>query len=120
MPELSEVKNTFGNMHYYKATLQYDGTGYAGFQWQKEIPSIQNDFNHAIKSLVPGKITTMGASRTDTGVHAIEIHDIFMTRDKARRRPELKRITNWYYCMYTALQESNSLHHYPNIGTTRA
>lgn len=58
--------------HYYKATLQYDGTGYAGFQWQKDIPSIQNDFNLALASLIAGKITTMGASRTDTGVHAME------------------------------------------------
>lgn len=59
-------------MNYYKATIQYDGTGYAGFQWQKDIPSIQNDFNLAIKSIIDGKITTMGASRTDTGVHALK------------------------------------------------
>lgn len=58
--------------HYFKATLQYDGTGYAGFQWQKDIPSIQNDFNLALQSIISGKITTMGASRTDTGVHAME------------------------------------------------
>jgi tRNA pseudouridine38-40 synthase len=58
--------------NYYKATIQYDGTGYAGFQWQKDIPSIQNDFNQAIKKIIDGKITTMGASRTDTGVHAME------------------------------------------------
>ncbi len=58
--------------HYYMATIQYDGTGYAGFQWQKDIPSIQNDFNQAIKKLIEGKVTTMGASRTDTGVHALK------------------------------------------------
>jgi tRNA pseudouridine38-40 synthase len=67
MSELSDTKK-----YYYKARIQYDGTGYAGFQWQKDIPSIQNDFNHAVKSIITGKITTMGASRTDTGVHAIE------------------------------------------------
>ena len=71
MPNFPVDQNTFGTMNYYKATLQYDGTGYAGFQWQKDIPSIQNDFNLAIKSIISGKITTMGASRTDTGVHAI-------------------------------------------------
>ena len=69
MKELYELKIT---KYYYKATLQYDGTGYAGFQWQKDIPSIQNDFNQAITSLIQGKITTMGASRTDTGVHALK------------------------------------------------
>jgi tRNA pseudouridine38-40 synthase len=69
MKEHPEIENT---KYYYKAILQYDGTGYAGFQWQKDIPSIQNDFNQAIASLIQGKITTMGASRTDTGVHALK------------------------------------------------
>lgn len=64
--------NTFGNTHYYKAIIQYDGSGYAGFQWQKDIPSIQNDFNQAMTKLIAGKFTTLGASRTDTGVHALE------------------------------------------------
>lgn len=58
--------------HYYKAIIQYDGSEHAGFQWQKGIPSLQNDFNLALQKLVEGKITTMSASRTDTGVHAME------------------------------------------------
>lgn len=58
--------------HYYKATIQYDGTDYNGFQWQENARSIQLEFNQAIQSIAPGKITTMGASRTDTGVHAME------------------------------------------------
>jgi tRNA pseudouridine38-40 synthase len=57
---------------YYRATLQYDGTGYKGFQWQEGMPTIQNDLNLSLKSLIPGKISTLGASRTDTGVHAME------------------------------------------------
>lgn len=59
-------------MNYYKATIQYNGTDYFGFQWQKDIPTIQNDFNQALYKILSGKITTMGASRTDSGVHAIE------------------------------------------------
>lgn len=59
-------------MNYYKAIIQYDGTNYFGFQWQKDIPTIQNDFNLSLAQLVSGKITTLGASRTDTGVHALE------------------------------------------------
>lgn len=59
-------------MNYYKATIQYDGTNYFGFQWQKDIPTIQNDFNQSFTQLISGKVTTMGASRTDTGVHALE------------------------------------------------
>lgn len=59
-------------MNYYRASVQYDGTNYFGFQWQKDIPTIQNEINFALSKLIPGKITTMGASRTDTGVHALE------------------------------------------------
>ena len=59
-------------MNYYKAIIQYDGTSYFGFQWQKGIPTIQNDFNLSLNQILSGKITTMGSSRTDSGVHAIE------------------------------------------------
>ena len=59
-------------MHYYKTLIQYDGTNFAGFQWQKDIPTIQNNFNNALYSLLNCKFTTMSASRTDTGVHAME------------------------------------------------
>lgn len=59
-------------MNYYKATIQYDGTNYFGFQWQKGIPTIQDDFNQSLTQLMVGKVTTLGASRTDTGVHALE------------------------------------------------
>jgi tRNA pseudouridine38-40 synthase len=58
--------------YYYRARVQYDGTGYFGFQWQKDLATIQNDFNLALGKLIEGQFSTMGASRTDTGVHALE------------------------------------------------
>ncbi len=59
-------------MHYYKTKIQYEGTNYAGFQWQKGLQTVQGEFNRAISQLLAGKITTMAASRTDSGVHAME------------------------------------------------
>jgi tRNA pseudouridine38-40 synthase len=59
-------------MHYYKTTIQYDGSNYAGFQWQKGIQTVQSEFNRALSEIAPEKFTTMAASRTDTGVHALE------------------------------------------------
>lgn len=59
-------------MHYYKTTIQYEGTNYAGFQWQNGTTTIQSEFNNAVSKLIDGKITTMASSRTDTGVHAME------------------------------------------------
>ncbi len=57
-------------LNYYRALIQYDGTGYAGFQWQKNAPTVQDALNRAIHAVVGGKCTTAGASRTDSGVHA--------------------------------------------------
>ncbi len=59
-------------MNYYRAKLQYDGTGYYGFQWQKDLPTVQDDFNQALGLVITGPFSTMGASRTDSGVHAFE------------------------------------------------
>jgi len=57
-------------MFYYKSRIQYDGSDYAGFQWQNGLKTIQDDFNKTLAKFVDGKVTTVGASRTDTGVHA--------------------------------------------------
>ena len=59
-------------MHYYKANIQYEGTNYAGFQWQNGPLTVQSEFNKALGKLLDGKVTTMAASRTDTGVHAMD------------------------------------------------
>jgi len=57
-------------MFYYRLNIEYDGTNYAGFQYQKDAPTIQGEINRALINLYGGKITTLGSSRTDTGVHA--------------------------------------------------
>ncbi len=59
-------------MYYYKTIIQYEGTNYAGFQWQNGLTTVQSEFNRALAEFINGKITTRGASRTDTGVHARE------------------------------------------------
>lgn len=59
-------------MYYYKITIEYDGTNYAGFQWQNGLKTIQSEINSALNTLVSGKLSTMSASRTDKGVHAVE------------------------------------------------
>jgi tRNA pseudouridine38-40 synthase len=59
-------------MHYYKTIIQYEGTNYAGFQWQNGVQTVQSEFNKAASQLISGKFSTIAASRTDTGVHALE------------------------------------------------
>lgn len=50
--------------------IAYDGTAYNGFQCQKNGIAIQDVLNAAISDLFGREIKTIGASRTDTGVHA--------------------------------------------------
>jgi len=50
--------------------VEYDGTQYHGFQWQKGVPTIQSELEQAIKRLSGESSRVMAASRTDAGVHA--------------------------------------------------
>jgi len=50
--------------------IEYDGTGYHGFQWQNGLPSIQKEVEKAIKKLTGERRRVISASRTDAGVHA--------------------------------------------------
>ena len=55
----------------YKLTLEYDGTGYSGWQVQKNARSIQGTLIDAARKLFGGEAEVQGAGRTDAGVHAL-------------------------------------------------
>lgn len=50
--------------------IEYEGTRYSGWQFQKEVPTIQGAVAEAVKKLVGHDAELFGASRTDAGVHA--------------------------------------------------
>jgi len=54
-----------------KLTIQYDGSGYFGWQVQPDRTTIQQLLNEAASTLVGRKVTVHGASRTDAGVSAL-------------------------------------------------
>ena len=62
--------------------IEYDGTGYAGFQRQANAPSIQEELENAIQSLTAARATIRGAGRTDAGVHALGQVAAFDTQSK--------------------------------------
>jgi len=45
--------------------MEYDGTGYHGFQWQAGLLSIQGEVEEALKSLTGESSRVIAASRTD-------------------------------------------------------
>lgn len=52
-------------------TVAYDGTGYCGWQVQPNGDTIEGQLNRHLSELLGEKITVIGASRTDSGVHAL-------------------------------------------------
>lgn len=50
--------------------LGYDGTSYAGWQYQTNANTVQAELEKACSELLAGEIRARGASRTDAGVHA--------------------------------------------------
>lgn len=57
-------------MRQIKLILQYDGTGYSGWQVQDNQSTIQGLLEDAIFKVTGERIRITGASRTDAGVHA--------------------------------------------------
>jgi tRNA pseudouridine38-40 synthase len=55
----------------YRATVEYDGAGYFGFQRQKpEQPTIQSELEQGLQAVADRPVSVIGAGRTDSGVHA--------------------------------------------------
>ena len=58
-------------MQRYQIKVEYDGTNFVGWQYQKNGLSIQEILQKAIFQFTNEEVTVTGAGRTDAGVHAI-------------------------------------------------
>ena len=58
-------------MKRFKLTVAYDGTDYCGWQIQPNGITVEEVLNRKLSELTGEKITVIGASRTDSGVHAM-------------------------------------------------
>lgn len=76
------AENTAGNLRPLRRimlVISYDGTNYCGWQVQPNGISVQTVLQAAIEDLVGEKINLTGASRTDSGVHALGQVAVFDT-----------------------------------------
>lgn len=62
-----------------KLTIAYDGTNYCGWQIQPNGITVEEVVNKALQKLTGEEIMVIGASRTDSGVHALGNVAVFDT-----------------------------------------
>lgn len=62
-----------------KLVVAYDGTNYCGWQIQPNAVTVESVLNEALSNLLKEDIKVIGASRTDSGVHALGNVAVFDT-----------------------------------------
>ena len=75
-----EALNALPDMRRVLLTVSYDGTAYAGWQRQANAMTVQQRLEEALFRLTGERVSIMGASRTDAGVHALGQRAHFDTR----------------------------------------
>ena len=58
-------------MQRYKIKIEYEGTPFVGWQFQKNGQSVQEVLQKAIFNFSKERVVVIGAGRTDSGVHAL-------------------------------------------------
>ncbi|MCF8093192.1 MAG: tRNA pseudouridine(38-40) synthase TruA [Desulfotignum sp.] len=54
----------------FKLTIEYDGTGFSGWQRQADKPTIQGELEKVLSRILSQPVYLAGSGRTDAGVHA--------------------------------------------------
>ena len=65
-----------------KLTVAYEGTNYCGWQVQPNGITVQQVLNETLSRMLGEEIRTIGASRTDAGVHALGNVAVFDTNSR--------------------------------------
>jgi len=68
--------------HNYQIIIEYDGTNFVGWQYQKNGISVQEVLEKKLNTLLKQNIKLIGAGRTDAGVHAFGQSANFLTNKK--------------------------------------
>ena len=77
----------------YFLEIAYKGTHYAGFQVQHNKTTIQGELDKFISTVFNEPVSTMGAGRTDSGVHAVQSY-VHFDAENAVPDQFLKRVNS--------------------------
>ncbi len=73
------IKDSVGRKKRIKLIISYDGTNYCGWQTQINGITVEEVINRELSRLLKEEIFVIGASRTDSGVHALGNVAVFDT-----------------------------------------
>ena len=79
-------------MQRYKIKIEYEGTPFVGWQFQKNGQSIQEVLQKAIFNFSKERVVVTGAGRTDSGVHALAQVAHFDLKKKIEKKSLLPAI----------------------------
>ena len=79
-------------MQRYKIKIEYEGTPFVGWQFQKNGQSVQEVLQKAIFKFSKENVVVTGAGRTDSGVHALAQVAHFDLKKKIKRKNLLPAI----------------------------
>ena len=82
-------------MNRYKIKIEYDGTPFVGWQFQKNGTSVQKVLQDAIFLFSQEKTVVNGAGRTDSGVHAEEQVAHFDLKKKIKKKKFIKGVNKY-------------------------
>lgn len=54
-----------------KLEIEYDGTGFCGWQVQPELRTVQGEIQQKLKAILKHEVNLVASGRTDVGVHAL-------------------------------------------------
>jgi len=83
-------------MYNYLIKIEYDGTKFVGWQYQKNGISIQEKIEKALKKVLNSKIKINGAGRTDRGVHAFGQFANFLIKKKIEDKIKFLNSMNFF------------------------
>ena len=87
-------------MFTYQINVEYLGSNFVGWQFQKNGVSVQEVLEKALSKFLKDKIKVIGSGRTDAGVHAKEQSAHFKTTKKINDRDNFINSMNFFLQKY--------------------
>ena len=84
----------------YRLTIEFDGSGFVGWQRQANGFSVQEALEDAIHAMTGERCTVIGAGRTDSGVHALAMVAHFDLDDSRHSAATVCKALNFHLKPY--------------------